>query len=68
MDKILLFKVFCLENYKTAHGLTGKAAYDVFQKYDVFSYITDYYDILHSFGANYLNNDIDEFIANRKGD
>ena len=66
MDKILHFKIFCLENYKTTHNLTGKAAYDIFMKYEVFNYITDFFDILHSYGALYLVNDIDEFISNRE--
>jgi len=66
MDNVVHFKVFCLENYKAAHNLTGKTAYDIFQKYGVFSYITEYFDVLHSFGQLYLIKDIDEFISNRK--
>ena len=66
MDKILLFKIFCLENYKIFHNLSGKTAFDIFNKYRLFDYITDHYDTLHSFGLIYLVNDIDEFIAHRK--
>ena len=66
MDKILPFKIFCLENYKIANNLTGKAAFDIFQKYQIFNYITKHYDILHSFGTLYLLKDIDEFISHRK--
>ena len=66
MDKVLHFKVFCLENYKVSHNLTGKAAYNIFKKYEVFDYITDFFDILHSFGALYLVKDIDEFISHRE--
>jgi len=66
MEKILSFQVFCLENYKTAHNLTGKDAHDIFTKYGIFKYITDFYDILHSFGPQYLINDIDEYIKNRE--
>ncbi|MCL2810130.1 MAG: DUF3791 domain-containing protein [Treponema sp.] len=66
MDKVLHFKIFCLENYKATHKLTGKAAYDIFLKHGVFNYITDFFDILHSFGLLYLINDIDEFISNRQ--
>jgi len=62
MDKILAFKIFCLENYKTVHNLTGKAALEIFQKNKVFDYITSYYDVLHSFGRLYIVEDIDEFI------
>jgi len=65
MDKILPFKIFCLENFKTVHNLTGKAALDIFIKYHVFDYIIEFYDILHSYGALYIINNIDEFIAHR---
>jgi len=47
MDKVLHFKVFCLENYKVSHNLTGKAAYNIFKKYEVFDYITDFFHILY---------------------
>jgi len=64
MDKLLSFKVFCLENYKTVHNLTGKAALAVFQKHRVFDYISSYYDVLHSYGRLFIVGDIDEFIEN----
>jgi len=63
MDKILDFKVFCLESYKAVHGLTGLAAYDIFIKNKVFDYIMSYYDVLHSTGRLYIVSDIDDYIA-----
>ena len=67
MDKLLAFKVFCLESYKAVHRLTGKAALDIFFKYGVFDYITACYDVLHSNGRLYIVGDIDEYIAQREG-
>jgi len=66
MDKLLAFKVFCLENYKTEHKLAGKAALDTFQKYQVFDYITSYYDVLHANGRLFIISDIDDYIAHRR--
>ena len=66
MDKLLAFKVFCLESYKAVHQLTGKEALDLFQKNLVFEYITSCYDVLHSNGRLYIVEDIDDFIANRE--
>ena len=63
MEKILDFKVFCLESYKTVHNLTGKIALDIFKKYDVFDYIESCYDSLHSTGKLYIVSDIDEYIT-----
>ena len=65
MDKILSFKVFCLESYKAVHKLSGASAYDIFNKYKVFDYISSYYDVLHSTGRLYIVNDIDDYISNR---
>jgi len=59
------FKIFCLESYKTAHGLNGVSVIDIFKKYDVFDYITSFYDVLHSTGQQYIVEDIDLFIKAR---
>ena len=66
MEKILAFKVFCLESYKAVHGMTGWAAYEIFKKFNVFDYITSCYDVLHSNGRLYIVSDIDEYIACRR--
>jgi len=66
MDKILFFKVFCLESYKAVHKLSGLHAHEIFIKYNVFDYITKYYDVLHSYGKLYIVNDIDDYISCRE--
>jgi len=66
MEKLLSFKVFCLESYKAVHGLSGFAAYEIFKKYNVFDYITSCYDVLHSNRRLYIVNDIDDYVAHRK--
>ena len=65
MDKLLAFKVFCLENFKVVHNISGKAALDLFQKYSVFDYITSCYDVLHTNGRLHIVSDIDDYIAQR---
>ena len=67
MDKILSFKVFCLESYKAVHSLSGKTALDIFLKHSVFDYITSCYDVLHSNGRLFIVSDIDDYIAHREG-
>ena len=62
MEKVLEFKVFCLESYKAVHGLSGLKAYEIFIKYNVFDYITKCYDVLHSTGRLYIVEDIDDYI------
>jgi len=65
MDKLLAFKVFCLESYKSVHGLSGQAAHEIFMKYKVFGYISSCYDVLHSTGRLYIVSDIDDYISHR---
>jgi hypothetical protein len=60
------FKVFCLERYKHIHSLTGKEAIGLFKQYGVLDYLSSFYDVLHSFGDEYIVQDIDEFIEARK--
>lgn len=63
MDKkINDFIVFCLESYKFKFNLSGKEVYSLFDKYDVFSYLKDGYDMLHTQGEGWLVNDINQII------
>ena len=62
----LVFKTCCLENYKYRHSLSGKEALLIFDRYNVFQYLTDFYDLLHTCGINYILDDIEAYIACRK--
>jgi hypothetical protein len=66
MDRMIDFTVFCLESYKHAHNLTGKAALEIFNDYKVFDYIKSFYDVLHSTGQEYIVEDINEYIKSRQ--
>ena len=59
------FVIFLLEEYKLKNNLSGKEAYDLFTKYDVFSYLEKNYELLHTLGKEYLLNDIKIYIQNR---
>ena len=60
------FIIFCLESYKIENKLTGKEVFDIFDKYDVFSYLTKGYDMLHTQGGPWLVNDIEQYIKERQ--
>ena len=60
------FLVFCIEMYRTARNLTGKQVFELFNQYDVIDYILSCYDVLHTFGHQYIVEDIDEFIKARQ--
>jgi hypothetical protein len=68
MNKALQYKVFCLESYKSVHNVSGSEALDIFNRYNVFTYLERFYDMLHTTGRLYIVNDIDEYIAEQKAE
>ena len=58
--------VYCTELYKSAKNMTGKQVSDLFTKYHVWDYIYSCFEALHTTGANYIVNDIDEYITARQ--
>ena len=65
-EKIVTFVAFCIECYKTIHGISGHEVADLFRKYGVEKYLYEEYDILHSFGERQIVAYIDEFMSVRK--
>lgn len=61
----MTFTVFCLENYKLHRNISGREAAKLFADYGVFDYINEFYDVLHTTGCNYINNDIDIYLKSR---
>ena len=65
MSREMEFTVFCLESYKTYKKLSGKQTVEIFERYGVFDYLREFYDVLHTTGHNYINNDIDIYLKSR---
>ena len=65
-DKILYFVSFCIEQYKTTHEMKGSKVADLFAKKGVIDYLEKNYDVLHTQSANWLVNDIDNFLKNER--
>ena len=63
---ILYFVSFCLEQYKMQKGLSGSETLKLFDKNGITDYLAKHYDVLHTQGAAWLMNDIDEHIKDRK--
>ncbi len=65
MSKEMEFTIFCVENYKVHRSMTGKQTVELFNRYGVFDYLFEFYDVLHTTGHNYINNDIDIYLKSR---
>lgn len=65
MNKEMRFAIFCLESYKVYRSLSGKEVVKLFEKYNVFDYLTEFFDVLHTTGESYINHDIDLYLQAR---
>ncbi len=65
-QNISYFISFCIEQYKNAKELDGAEVFNIFTKYDVLEYLKEHFEILHTQSYQWILEDIDEFINNRK--
>lgn len=65
MSREAQFTVFCMESYKIHKALTGRQVSELFEKYGVFEYIQEFFDVLHTTGYQYINHDIDIYLQAR---
>lgn len=66
LNDIQKFIIICLENYKIKNKLSGNDTSELFNTYNVFEYLEEGYEILHTQSMNYVVNEIEEFIKQRK--
>ena len=60
------FLIYCVEMYKDAKKMNGKQVAELFSSYDIWDYIYSCFEALHTIGAEYIVDDIDEFIKVRQ--
>ncbi|WP_293714994.1 DUF3791 domain-containing protein [uncultured Parabacteroides sp.] len=70
MDKreldIAYFLSFCIEQYKMERDLSGEDTMNLFEKYNVLSYLSDNFEVLHTQGRQWLMEEIKDYIAKQK--
>ena len=66
MDDKLDFTIYCIENYKVEKNLTGSETVVLFDKYDVFRFINESYEALHTISNDYIIDDINAYIGNHQ--
>ena len=67
MSKESNFLIYCMERYRYFKRLSGAEAAKVFDKYDVYDYITKYFESLHTMGDSCIVQDIDDYISSITG-
>ena len=53
---------YCLEEYKSAKGISGKEVIALFKKHNIIDYIITCYGTLHTMGAAAIVEDIDSLV------
>ena len=64
VNKELNFLIYCIERYRYFKGLSGAEVVKIFKKYDIYGYITKYFEVLHTVGDHCIVQDIDDYINN----
>ena len=60
------FFTYTLESYARSNHIGGLQALALFKEYDVDEYLLKHYDLLHTQGTGYVNDQIDRFIQRKK--
>lgn len=63
---IAYFISFCIEQYKVHVSISGAEVLDLFDRYGVMEYLASNYEILHTQSRQWLLEEIDEYIRQRK--
>lgn len=65
LNKKQAFIIFCMEAYKNKYDLSGEVVLNLFQKFEIFSFLENGYDVLHTQSMDYIVSEIYELIKNR---
>lgn len=60
------FLIYCIEIYKSSKNMTGEQVSELFSRFVVWDYIYTCYQALHTTGANYIVEDIDQYIKEQQ--
>lgn len=61
------FLIYCIEMYRRAKHISGRAAYELFHATGADDYVRRCYGALHTTGDMYILDDVDGYICNAAG-
>lgn len=61
-----MFLSFCIEQYAKAKNLTTEEVVDMFERYGISEHFYEFYDVLHTQGGQWLVEEIDNMINDRR--
>ena len=63
---LLLFKMFCIENYRNKNNLSASDTLKLFTRNDVFKFLEDNFEMLHTQDEEYILDTITTYIKKNK--
>lgn len=66
VEEKAMFVSFCIEQYAKAKNMSTEDVVNLFEQYGITEHFCEFYDVLHTQGHNWLIEEIDEMINNRK--
>lgn len=63
---IAMFVSFCIEQYAKAKNMTTDDVVNLLEQYGISEHFSEFYDVLHTHGHQWLVEEIDKMINNRK--
>ena len=65
-ERILMFRVFCIESYCDLKDIYHEDAFVLFRQYGVFEFLDDTFEVLHTEDVVYIVETIDRYIKSRR--
>ena len=65
-QKVAMFVSFCIEQYAQAKHKSTIDIAKLFEQYGISEHLSEYYDVLHTQGRNWLIEEIDEMINKQR--
>ena len=65
-EKILMFRTFCIESYCDIKDVYHEDALSLFRQYDVFEFLDDTFEVLHTQDVMYIIETIDRYIKSKR--
>lgn len=65
MSKEGTFLIYCMERYRHFKGLTGAEVAALFERYDVYGYVTRYFEALHTMSERSIVEDLEGYIQQK---
>lgn len=64
--KILLFKMFCIENFRESRKMKAEKVLQLFSDYRIFDFLERNFEMLHTQDTNYILDTIETYISKKK--